>query len=618
MKINQSVWLLIITLGLLISFTRPFYLIAQALVFTDNSEITFDQGTYSNTDWLSLNNGVGITSAGAGCTNPAVTNTCTYTSAIKDTGVVANFSNLSWLSPAPYMKEMPNNQVQETGYISGNMNMSGNIALWHFNEVGNNPSFFADSSGNGNNAGCGNAGNCPVGNTSLPWRSARNTNNSTRFITTSNGNSVKGLSAFSISFWTTTMGTSTADRVLYEEAVPIGVSPTIRERVSIRLLSSNNITPNLLVFQGRTASNEASPLPTLWVSRSIPTPTVGVIGYHIVAIFDSINDVHKLVVNGVETSNTVAESAFGTSNPVNLPRFARSINNNAGYSTNIDEAAIFNRALSSAEALNLHRRGISANIRFQIRSCDDPSCSGESFVGPDGTSTTFFQESISGNTPSFNLNSTFVPNNRYIQYRATFAAGNFTALNPILNSTTITYSVFNINPSISMVIRRSDDLANTNNCDLGIASQTNVATCSYRLKIRSNAPNGYVVNVLTSGSLTGVNQNIVDANIGSGGTGGHDISLSTTGTERYGIIVNTGSITGSGGITRAGDFNAGTNAVRLNNTSFSTIATSTGTNSPSNPDTTNTILITHRLNISANTKPGDYTQTVTYNVTPMF
>ncbi len=52
------------------------------------------------------------------------------------------------------------------------------------------------------------------------------------------------------------------------------------------------------------------------------------------------------------------------------------------------------------------------NLTFQVRSCNNSLCSGESFVGPDGTSSTYFTNS------SYNLLNE--SDNQYFQYRAFF------------------------------------------------------------------------------------------------------------------------------------------------------------------------------------------------------
>ena len=176
-----------------------------------------------------------------------------------------------------------------------------------------------------------------------------------------------------------------------------------------------------------------------------------------------------------------------------------------------------------------------------------------------------------------------------------------------------------INTNLAFVIRNSADTANTNLCDFGNVNSANLATCSYRLKVTSDAVNGYTVAVQTSGDLANGANTISNANVGAGGTGGTDISNLNTGTEKYGAVITTGSITGTGTITRSNAFNAGaTNAVNYSNASNQNLITSTGKNFPTNPDLTNTSLITHKLNISNDTVAGDYTQTITYTVIANF
>jgi hypothetical protein len=73
------------------------------------------------------------------------------------------------------------------------------------------------------------------------------------------------------------------------------------------------------------------------------------------------------------------------------------------------------------------------NISFQVRSCDDTICSGETFVGPDNTSSTYFY------TSPITLNTTLSPNNRYFQYKA-FLNTTDNTITPYLQSVNISYS----------------------------------------------------------------------------------------------------------------------------------------------------------------------------------
>lgn len=63
------------------------------------------------------------------------------------------------------------------------------------------------------------------------------------------------------------------------------------------------------------------------------------------------------------------------------------------YNTRIvvDEAAIWKRALTTAEIEAVHRRG-AVRLELQVRACADSVCDDEPFVGPDGTSGSYFSE----------------------------------------------------------------------------------------------------------------------------------------------------------------------------------------------------------------------------------
>ena len=169
--------------------------------------------------------------------------------------------------------------------------------------------------------------------------------------------------------------------------------------------------------------------------------------------------------------------------------------------------------------------------------------------------------------------------------------------------------------SLSFVIRDSGDTTNTNVCDLGTASTLSISSCSYRLKIATNAKNGYLVSFLNSGAFTDGSYNATDAAVGAAGT------TPVAGTENYGVNITPGSITGSGGtMTLATAFGtvAG-NIVKYNTTTNTTILTANKPNSPAaSADTTNTALVTHRLAVSSSTPAGNYTQSVTYFVSPSF
>jgi hypothetical protein len=170
--------------------------------------------------------------------------------------------------------------------------------------------------------------------------------------------------------------------------------------------------------------------------------------------------------------------------------------------------------------------------------------------------------------------------------------------------------------NLSFVIRDAADAANTNTCDMGMLSTSAIGSCSYRLKIGTNATSGYTVSVQTSGNFTNGTKNFTNAAAGSAGT------LIAAGTEMYGVKASAGSITAPtpATMTLATPYStSATNVVSYVNTAPALLATATGPNAPLvSADATNTMLIEHKAAINANTGAGLYTQTATYTVTAAF
>ena len=171
--------------------------------------------------------------------------------------------------------------------------------------------------------------------------------------------------------------------------------------------------------------------------------------------------------------------------------------------------------------------------------------------------------------------------------------------------------------ALAFDIRNAADTANTNLCDMGDLTTAAVGFCEYRLKIATNAQNGYTINVATSGNFTNGTANFTNAAVGTGGTGG---TAQAAGTELYGAKITKGSITGAGGTTTlAAVYDAGaTNNVSYVAAGPAVLLTANKPNSPGATDLTNTTLVRHEAAISGSTSAGLYTQTVTYTIAPSF
>jgi hypothetical protein len=86
----------------------------------------------------------------------------------------------------------------------------------------------------------------------------------------------------------------------------------------------------------------------------------------------------------------------------------------------VDELAIWNIALSATQAQNLYARG-AARLKYQVRTCDDASCVGESWRGFDNTTTSYFESTLNALRSFFSATIPLNFNvNRYIQYRVEF------------------------------------------------------------------------------------------------------------------------------------------------------------------------------------------------------
>lgn len=82
----------------------------------------------------------------------------------------------------------------------------------------------------------------------------------------------------------------------------------------------------------------------------------------------------------------------------------------------IDEFNVHTVALSTAQILNHYLRG-ALDLTFQIRSCDDAICDGDTFVGPDGTPGTTYNEADNDTLTPPMIQGLPVGANQYAQYQ---------------------------------------------------------------------------------------------------------------------------------------------------------------------------------------------------------
>lgn len=187
--------------------------------------------------------------------------------------------------------------------------------------------------------------------------------------------------------------------------------------------------------------------------------------YHVAVMCGS--DGGKLYVGGSEIgtdADTECFNDFGSSftlyHILGADYTGGTVSNEVNVS--IDELKIYNKSLSAAEVVNDFYSYFTSgtftsdiknatsnvswtdivvnwtnssgnNVTFQVRSCDDSACSGESFIGSDNTSSTYFI------TNSVNLSTTNLSMNQFFQYQIFFNT-NESSETPLLLNVTITHN----------------------------------------------------------------------------------------------------------------------------------------------------------------------------------
>ncbi|MFA4954984.1 MAG: hypothetical protein WC641_06765 [Patescibacteria group bacterium] len=171
---------------------------------------------------------------------------------------------------------------------------------------------------------------------------------------------------------------------------------------------------------------------------------------------------------------------------------------------------------------------------------------------------------------------------------------------------------------LAFAIRNSADSANTNVCNLGTLTSAASSTCGYRLKIGTNATNGFTASIAANRDLATGYATMTQV---------VDNAASAPGSEQYGLELfgaTEGGRDGSNGYTGAVTeanvvgftFQTDNSPVPTSTKNFVTYTSSY--DSGTSPDLTNTTLVKHFANIHTGTPAGNYSQVVTYTVTATF
>lgn len=316
--------------------------------------------------------------------------------------------------------------------------MTNLIGLWHLNEstTGTAPGAkdFADQSGNGNNVV--KTGTITL-NAAGRFNKGINSNNSGGYIDLTGVNTlISNTGNFTFAAWfnvtSFTNGCAGSGTYLTDRAVSGGGNP----------LAGICIRSNAYNMEVRCDSGSG-------LAQILGGTVITGQWQHVAIQRDRANNLYRIFVDGVQTGTGADSGCATTLDPFRFGRHAT--NTSGGLNGSGDEIAVWSRALSAAEILQLYRRG-SNRIKFQIKNCTASDCSDNpTWKGPDNTSGTFFTEINNNTTPITGLgtvqtgsptmtisNFTGVGpyNNRYFQYQIIFETDN-TAYSPDIISTTL-------------------------------------------------------------------------------------------------------------------------------------------------------------------------------------
>lgn len=372
----------------------------------DNDPVSgFDAGTFNNTVWDVSSASLKIASGHSG----------SFTSRVFDAGSEVSWTELTLTPEFPAGKELPNNGVSETAYASGNADMSDNRILYHLNESSGD---IMDNSGGGFNA-------IPSGFDGDEYNTAGRLNTALKFDGTDilvgpPTNTVIGDNANCIT--QAAWFKSTSDATMYV--------------MSLKRLSASHSTLFSMTVGNGGPGNAGMLTYTSSGSHKYLNYNGGLNDghwHHLVAVVDGDN--RTLYIDGDEKASDFAGmvSCSGNTDNFTVGGFAANYGS-LFFDGVIDETAVWNRALSAQEVAGLYRRG-ALRLKYQVRSDQDNYLWGP-FIGPDGTSASYYSELLNSSVQLPALPLTNLADNRYFQYRVYFEADN-PAFSPQLSSISV-------------------------------------------------------------------------------------------------------------------------------------------------------------------------------------
>ncbi len=296
-----------------------------------------------------------------------------YDSPVINLGASANWTGLKAVTTLPFMKDVASTSENSSDYssLTGDLS-SGLVALWNLNEASgtSGAGSVKDMSGNNHHATPTNVSFGHVGKKG----NAGYFDGSTSRISTDD---------------TYPIGTSlTLSSWVYLESIPGGWTTILEHARETSQWGGlwKRSGGNTFHFRWGNSGSRLAHFSTTIESKK---------WYHVVGTHDDATDTTTLYLNGV-----VDRVLTGVPSPSAIAgkTFVGSKENGGeNFPGLIDETAIWSRALTNSEVVELYRRGAN-RLKYQVRSCDDSTCSSDEWIGPNGDGTSYFSELFNNNS----------------------------------------------------------------------------------------------------------------------------------------------------------------------------------------------------------------------------
>lgn len=352
----------------------------------------------------------------------------TYTSQVFDSVLSTQWTEFAPVTKAPYGKEIVSSGDESSTYSAGENTASGLVGHWRLNDSLGNVSdggAIIDSSPSGFDATIEDADQSMSYVEGRIGNALSATGATDDSIVLDDPSIFAGLSQGSIAAWVKWDGGTSAN-IIFSSSDGTGTGGF---EVFYSANNRFNIWTDTGCSGGQFHAHVVVPSPQNW--------------HHLVYTVDGSS--HKFYVDGVENTNILYDngdpsrhSFFGDCASGTVYEIG-GVNGPAGteqFDGLIDDIAVWNRPLTPSEVQSLYQRGI-MRIKHQVRVCDQSDCSDGTFIGYDGSPSTFFEEYGSNSYLPlvYDLNSLNL-NGRYFQFRSFFESHDST-IRPELRSVTL-------------------------------------------------------------------------------------------------------------------------------------------------------------------------------------